>query len=336
MRYYDIKAPYAQGLIEVDRPRDYPVQRLPQKYQESVRKEVWELSENSAGVSISFISDTSDLFVKWSLKHDFKMHHMTDVGIKGVDLYQKKDNTWSYLATGIPTGMDNEQYLLRGLPRVSRQYRLHLPLYDTITNIQIGIDDDSRFDSIRDKNRPMVFYGTSITQGGCVSRPGMAYTNIISRELDHECINLGFDGNGHLETSVAEILSTIDAKIYVVECLGNIDRDTVNKNTIPLIKTIRNNSNDQNAHIVFFEQCITDMEYPDQDLIDSVLEKNNELNEQVAKARKEGHGNLHMIKQIGCFDEDTEATVDGIHFNDLGSQRYARHFIKSINDLNII
>jgi len=336
LRYYDIKAPYAQGLIEVNGFREHPVQRFPQKYKGYLRKEVWELSENSAGVSISFISDTSELLVRWSLKHDLKMHHMTDVGIKGVDLYQKKNDTWSYLATGLPTGMDNEQFLLKGLPKGSRQYRLHLPLYDTVTSIQIGLDDDSRFDSIRDKNRPMVFYGTSLTQGGCVSRPGLAYTNIIARELDHECINLGFSGNGHLETSVAQILAEIDAKIYVIECMANIDRDIVNKNTMPLIKTIRNNANDQNAHIIFIEQFVTDLDSPYQDLIDSVIEKNNELNKQVTKAINEGHENIHMIKQIGCVDGDTEATVDGIHFNDLGSQRYARHFIKSIDDLNII
>ena len=90
MKYYDTKSLRAKGLAESSLAREYPFQRLPQKYKKSVRKEVWELSENSAGVSISFLSDTTEIVVKWSIKHDLKMNHMTDAGIKGVDLYEKK------------------------------------------------------------------------------------------------------------------------------------------------------------------------------------------------------------------------------------------------------
>ena len=95
MKYYDTKSLHPQGLAESSLAREYPFQRLPQKYNKSVRKEVWELSENSAGVSISFLSDTTEIVVKWSVKHDLKMNHMTDVGIKGVDLYEKKNDTWN-------------------------------------------------------------------------------------------------------------------------------------------------------------------------------------------------------------------------------------------------
>ena len=335
MQYHHIKPIQAQGLVHPNLERDHAMQRLPQTFKDSLRKEIWELSENSAGVSISFKSDTSEFLVKWSLKHDHKMNHMTDVGIKGIDLYHKKNGTWQFLSTGIPANKINKQYLFKGLSPQLREYRLHLPLYDTIMDIQFGLDDGARFDSIEKNKRPIVFYGTSITQGGCASRPGLAYTNIISRELDNECINLGFSGNGHLETSMAKILSTIDAKMYVIECMANIDKDIVRKNTIPLIKSIRENENVRSIPIVFFEQCITDLDFPDQDLIDSVHEKNNELNNQVNRAINEGEDNLYVIQQLGCVDEDTEATVDGIHFNDLGFQRYANHFINSIHDLNI-
>ncbi len=73
MKYYNTKSLYAQGLAESSLAREYPFQRLAQKYKKSVRKEVWELSENSAGVSISFLSDTTEIVVKWSVKHDLKM-----------------------------------------------------------------------------------------------------------------------------------------------------------------------------------------------------------------------------------------------------------------------
>ena len=336
MKFYDTKSLHAQGLIDPGQARDYPFQRLPQKYNKSVRKAVWELSENSAGVCIQFCSDTTKLSVKWSVKHDLKMHHMTEAGIKGVDLYQKKNDSWHYVNTGLPNGKDNEQILVNGITKKLREYRLYLPLYDTITNIQIGLDDESIVESIVPENRPIVFYGTSITQGGCASRPGLAHTNIISRKLNHECINLGFSGNGHLEKSVGTILSNIDADLYVIECMPNVDKEKVEKNIIPIIKTIRKDRKNQTTPIVFIEQCIIDLDYINKNITKEIQTKNNELNNQVNKAIFEGEKNIFIIKQNGCIDADSEATVDSVHFNDLGFQRYAAHFIKNIYDLNIL
>jgi len=336
LKYYDTKSLHAQGLSESSLIREYPFQRLPQKYKKSVRKEVWELSENSAGVSISFFSDTTEIAVRWSVKHDLKMNHMTDAGIKGVDLYQKNNDTWHYISTGLPIEKDNEQTLLKGVSKILREYRLYLPLYDTVTDLQLGLDDDCTFENIINKNRPIIFYGTSITQGGCASRPGLVHTNIISRKLDHECINLGFSGNGHLENSVGSIMSNIDASLYIIECMYNVDKDMIINNTIPLIKTIRKNPDSQQTPIVFIEHCIIDLDYIDQEFINSVVEKNIELNKQVDKAINKGEKDLFIIKQIGAIDEDSEATVDGIHFNDLGFQRYASHLINNIYELNIL
>tara|TARA_B100001250_G_scaffold412775_2_gene444906 strand:- start:122 stop:1132 length:1011 start_codon:yes stop_codon:yes gene_type:complete len=335
LKYYDIKSLYIQGIIAPKLFRNYPAQRLPQKFENSIRKEVWELSENSAGASISFITDTPELIVKWNIKNNLSMNHMTDTGIKGIDLYQKKNGTWFHTSTGLPKGKENKQTLFEGLSKELREFRLHLPLYDTVTNIQFGLNNNSKFKIIKNKNRSIIFYGTSLTQGGCASRPGLAYTNIISRELDNECINLGFSGNGHLENAIGKILSSIDAKMYVVECMANIDKKIVRNNTLSLIKTIRKNGNNLKTPIVFFEQCITNLDSLYKDSIKSVLEKNDELKKQVKIAENSGHKNLHIIKQVGCIDEDSESTIDGIHFNDLGSQRYAKHFVKYIYESNI-
>ena len=183
MKFIDSKSLIAHGLIAPDLDRKYPFQRLPQKYKETVRKELWDLSENSAGVCIPFSSNTRKLIVKWSIKNDLRMNHMTDAGIKGVDLYEKRNKNWFYVGTGLPDGRENEEILLKNIKKKQREYCLFLPLYDTTVNLQIGLDDDSSFENIIKKAKPLVFYGTSITQGGCASRPGLAHTNIIFREL---------------------------------------------------------------------------------------------------------------------------------------------------------
>ena len=336
MKYFDPKSLKAQGLVEPSLDREHPFQRLPQKYKKTVREEVWDLSENSAGVSILFSSDTANLSVKWSIKHDLRMNHMTDAGIKGVDLYTKRNKNWQYTKTCLPNGKQNEQILFKDIEKKNREYCLYLPLYDTLTDMQIGLDDDSIFENITFQNKPLVFYGTSITQGGCASRPGLAHTNIISRELGHECINLGFSGNGHLENSIGNIMSDIDASLYVVECMYNVDKKMIKERTKPLIKAIRANPKSKNTPIVFMEQAVIDMGHLNTEFISSVMEKNEELNKQIQGSIREGERDLFIIKHTGAIDEDSEATVDGIHFNDLGFQRYADHFLKNVKKLDIL
>ena len=209
MKFLKIESKHVQGILEAGSARAYPFQRFPQRYKKKVRRELWDLSENSAGVCFSFSTNSTNLFIKWNLKNDFKMRHMTDVGISGLDLYQKRYVDWYFISTGIPEGLNNESYLYRGYKRKLRHFRIHLPLYNTLTNLELGIDSNSSLKIINKKGPPLIFYGTSITQGGCASRPGLAYTNIISRKLNRNCINFGFSGNGHLEISIAQILSKI-------------------------------------------------------------------------------------------------------------------------------
>ena len=126
--------------------------------------------------------------------------------------------------------MNNESYLYKGYKRKLRHFRIHLPLYNTLTNLELGIDSDAIFHFKYDDKPPLVFYGTSITQGGCASRPGLAYTNIISRKLNRPCLNLGFSGNGHLEASIGRIFSNIQEAIFIIDCMWNIDKNVVIKN----------------------------------------------------------------------------------------------------------
>tara|TARA_B100000900_G_scaffold121920_1_gene102901 strand:- start:369 stop:1394 length:1026 start_codon:yes stop_codon:yes gene_type:complete len=336
INYINIYSKDSQGLVEPNGERKIQFQRLPQHYQESLRKDVWELSENSAGVSISFKTNSSELSVKWTVKLDFSMNHMTDVGIKGIDLYYKENGRWDYLSSGIPSGKINKTFLFKGFSDETREYRLHLPLYDSITDLQIGIHEASSFEIVKDKDLPIVFYGTSITQGGCASRPGVAHTNVISRSLGIECINLGFSGNGHMEESLGAIIAEIEAKLIVIECMANVDLETVRKNTIPLIQAIRKTSQDSPTSIVFIEEAITNNRNPDQKYIQSIHQKNLELARQVKIAGDLEQKNVYIISQVGLIDQDSEATIDGTHYNDLGFERHAKHLVRSLIELGLI
>tara|TARA_B100002051_G_scaffold248970_1_gene259252 strand:- start:405 stop:1430 length:1026 start_codon:yes stop_codon:yes gene_type:complete len=336
INYIDIYSNDSQGLVEPNEERKILFQRLPHHYEELLRKEVWNLSENSTGVSISFKTNSSMLSVKWTIKLDFSMNHMTDVGVKGIDLYHKENGRWEYLSSGIPSGKSNKASFFIGHPGETREYRLHLPLYDSVTGLQLGINEDSSFEIVKDKDLPIVFYGTSITQGGCASRPGIAHTNVISRVLGVECINLGFSGNGHMEESLGAIIAKIEAKLIVIECMANVDLETVRKNTIPLIRAIRKTNQESPPSIVFIEEAITNNRNPDQKYIQSIHQKNIELAKQVKSADDLGHKNVYIISQVGLIDQDSEATVDGTHYNDLGFERHAKHLVSSLSELGLV
>src|SRR5262249_11874186 len=145
-------------------------------------------------------------------------------GVSGVDLYVKTDQGWHWLGTGRPTQQTNTAALVSGLPNQRREYTLYFPLYNGGSSIEIGIAKEALISPLpRDDGnaKPIVFWGTSITQGGCASRPGMVHTAILGRRLNVPVINLGFSGNGKMEPEVAELLAEIDAAIYVVDCLPN-------------------------------------------------------------------------------------------------------------------
>ena len=336
MKFLSIKSKHVQGILEPNSSREYQFQRFPQKYKDRVRKEVWDLSQNSAGVSVSFSSNTSKLLIKWTLKNRFKMNHMTNVGVNGFDLYQKRNNEWCFISVGIPNELKNETYLFKGMKKENKYYRIHFPLYNTLTDLELGFDSNSSVRFFKKKSPPLIFYGTSITQGGCASRPGLAYTNIISRKLNRNCINFGFSGNGHLEISIARILAKIANAIFIIDCMWNIDEKTVIENTKPFIKALRSKKRNLKSPIIFHEQYLSNLHHPDKKFIKSVIKKNLALKKQIDNEKSKGSNHLHLVEQDGCINQDTEATVDGIHFNDLGFERFSKHLINKLREIQLI
>ena len=207
-----------EGTLIPESLKENRYDRLPISYKDIVRKPVWDLSKSSAGMSIRFISNSKSINVKWEVLNDFKMNHMAETGIKGIDLYFKNKGYWQYINTGRPVGIINESSLIDNMTKKMREFKIFLPLYDGIENIEVGIDSNSIIQKPTENDKkPIIFYGTSITQGGCASRPGMAHTNIISRKLDIECINFGFSGNGGMEQPIAKLISELDPLVYVIE-----------------------------------------------------------------------------------------------------------------------
>ncbi len=177
---------------------------------------------------------------------------MPATGVSGVDLYAiSSDGDWRWCAGKYAFG-DTIEYHFRNLEpndayhKMGREYRLYLPLYNSVKWLEVGVPDGTQFTPLPVRpDKPIVLYGTSIMQGACASRPGMAWPTILSRKLDDPLINLGFSGNGRLEPEVLSMVNEIDAKVFVLDCLPNLVNqedyplDTVKSRILYAVRTLR-------------------------------------------------------------------------------------------------
>lgn len=324
-----------EGTKIADSLKENRYDRLPFSYKEIVRKPVWKLSKASAGMSIRFLSNSTSISVKWKVINNNVMNHMAETGIKGVDLYFNNKGNWQYLNTARPIGIENEYTLIENMPDEMREFKMYLPLYDGVENIEIGIDSTSVIRKPLKKNdRSIVFYGTSITQGGCASRPGMAHTNIISRKLNIDCINFGFSGNGKMEQPINNLIAEFNPLFYVIECLPNMTTEQVINRTIPLVKTIKEKQPE--TPIIFVENFLYEslaLDKKEKTLID---EKNKALKIEYEKMIKSSFKHIFYISSENATGIDHEGTVDGVHFTDLGFMRYADFLIDKFVQFGLI
>ncbi len=303
--------------------------RLPISAKEIVRQPVWQLSRHSAGISVRFSSNSTSIKVRWTLNDNSTRSNMTPIASKGLDLYAYVDDKWQFVGVAKPTGtIQNESEVISGMETENREYLLNLPLYDGISSLEIGVDKGATFGKPRQKiidtSRPIVFYGTSITQGASASRPGLTYPALLQRYFNKAVINLGFSGNGRFEKEIAEFIMTANPSLIVLDCTPNSRSDTIKKNLPKTIDYIR--SINDTTPIILVESIIREYAFFKRDdktvfgTISFINEQNNALKE-VYEIKSEIYKNLFYLSNEYLIGQDHEATIDGTHFNDLGHYR---------------
>ena len=215
-----------------------------------------------------------------------------------------------------------------------KEFLLYLPLYDGIDSLFIGIDRESEIRSPEESKftgKPIVFYGTSITQGGCATRPGMSYTSIIERKLGREVINLGFSGNGRMEPELAELMAEIDAACYVIDCLPNLNSEQVIERTIPFVEFLKRIHPD--IPVLLIESAIPEKAFFNQESRNEVEAKNKNLFSSFQQLQQQGIEQIYYVPQEKLLGYDREATVDGVHYTDLGFMRYANRIVQYLEGI---
>lgn len=305
--------------------------RLPETLKGVSREPLWNLGCNSAGLYIRFRTNSSSVYARWEAETVFNMNHMTLTGIRGLDLYVLEDGKWNFIGSGRP-GFERytQARIISHMKPEMREYMLYLSLYDGVRSLAIGVDDSAQLllpeAMTPSTGNPVVFYGTSILQGGCANRPGMAFTSIISRRLDRECINLGFSGNAFLDMEIAELMAGVEnPAVYVFDYVPNASPAKIKEKGEAFFRIVRDAHPD--VPIIFVEDPIFPHSRLDQEMAEEVRTKNEQQKALYERLKKSGEKNLFYLPAEGMIGDDYEATVDGCHFTDLGMMRYTEHIM---------
>ncbi|HOJ10389.1 MAG TPA: SGNH/GDSL hydrolase family protein [Clostridiales bacterium] len=302
--------------------------RLDIRWLDKLSEGVKYLSWCTAGGVVRFASDSPAIAVKVELTSKGDMSHMPRSGSSGVDLYRGTGKNKIFVRAAMPgSGQDKYEAVFEGFSSELCEWTLNLPLYNGIKKLEIGLLPGTKLEkpSGYTIEKPVVFYGSSITQGGCASRPGNSYTHLICRWLDANMVNLGFSGSGRGEPEMAELISQIDMSAFVMDYDHNAPNlehlEKTHENFFNIIRKAQ-----PQLPVIFVTKPDFDRE-PETNRIRRKIIYNTFKN-----AVDNGDQNVYFVDGETLFGtEDRDAcTVDGCHPNDLGFMRMAENIYPTI------
>ncbi len=303
--------------------------RLPEQSLSSINEGVEYLAWHTSGGMLRFKTNSANIAIKAKLKDIPMMMHMTAAGSSGFDLYEGIGIHKTFCSNARPEYNSDEidMMIFEAKEKEMREFALYFPLYNGVNEISLGFDSDSDIEAPSEFaiSKPIVFYGSSITQGGCASRPGTAYTHLLTRWLDANMINLGFSGSAGGEKEMAELIASIDMSAFVYDYDHNApDIEHLQKTHKPFFDIIRQAQPNLPIIIVGRPDYDNGAEY--NDLRRDVIYRT------YSQALEKGDKNVFFVdgeRLFGSRDRDS-CTVDNCHPNDLGFYRMAEQIFPEL------
>lgn len=327
--WYDIrKSPFTiYGLYD---PKNQPVfRRMPLEIAESVSPGVAYLSGNTSGGRVRFSTDSPYIAIRASMPEMCYMNHMATTGSCGFEIYLDNENgTEMHISSFVPPANATNGYvsyvdiIYSDVPEGMNSYTVYFPLYSGVNAVEIGIEKGYILEKGKEYRpiAPIVYYGSSITQGGCASKPGNSYQGFLCRDLDVDFINLGFSGAARGEKNMAEYIASLEMSMFVCD----YDHNEANGEEL------------SGKHYAFYETIrkarptlpILLVSKPDVFLYRSVAaERRDVIRETYERAVSNGDKYVDFLDGftlLGSGNDASDCLVDAIHPNDLGFWRMAQ------------
>jgi len=331
--------PFRLGGSAFQKELGHQFRRIP--FEPFVSDSVDVLAWYTAGIQLQFRSTSKKVVIKAKLKHGNLMHHMPQTGSSSFDLYVGGPGNWQ-LRTSARYDLHHQEFTSTLFDRPEaglREYLINFPLYNGVESLWIGLEEDAEIlpPSPWSCDKPVVVYGTSITQGGCASHPGGCWTNILSRWHNCEFYNFGFSGSGKGEPAAAEILAGIEnPRCFILDYEANAHNEGIRATLERFLDILR--SKHPQVPITVISKAphgATMLSFGADDNCTEVSEdcrlSQEFQREVVAKRRAAGDENIYFVNGLKLLGIDWgECMMDGCHFNDLGFYRFAENLNRYI------
>lgn len=330
MDVYGIDAPGMELFGFYWRAPGEALHRFPQSMDLDFSEGVKSLCRCTAGGHLRFRSDADCIKIHAKVIGG-RMAHMAYVGSRGFDLYVGQGMTQVFAKSSV-MWTDQDEYtavLFQSPNRIMRDFTIYFPLYSEVEFVEIAVTAGAAIlpPTPWQDASPIVLYGTSITQGGCVSRPGMLYSNILSRLVKRPIYNFGFSGNGKGEPQIAEKLSEIaDPAMYILDYDDNAHPDLLKKTLTPFIQILRKKYPEVPILALSTEPKSAEAFEPfDSEYASKERLRYTAIHQEVQDMfRQQGDRNIYFLDGRMLYGADfEECTVDGAHATDLGTYRTA-------------
>jgi len=304
---------YGLPWFQEDKPA---LRRLPLRLKDKFRPPVWYLAQDPSGGRIRFRTDSTTIGLVAENPHFSNMHHMASVGENGFDLYVDG----GYLGSAWPdaAGKIVKEWKV-GQERKMRDVTLYLPLYKPVAIQELSLDTDARTEPARPYAvaKPVVYYGSSITQGGCASNPGGSCQALLERKLNADFVNLGFSGNGLGEPALAEAICELDPSCVVLDFWGNPSPEQYSSALPAFVDILRWKW--PRLPILVTSPFYFPAEAAGGDVAREQSAKRRTAQALVEQRRKSGDRRIWYVDGLKMLNRDeTIGLVDGVHCNSLG------------------
>ena len=301
--------------------------RMPEGVAKSISGGVYNLHAHTAGGRVRFVTDSPYVAIHVKMGAIGRMSHFTLIGSAGFDMYVRENGREVYSGSFCPPYSIKDEFegyvefknntYEKPLRRI-REITINMPTYSEVKEMYIGLDEGSvvQAPSPYIYEKPVVYYGHSITQGGCASRPGYVYPSILSRRFHCDFINLGFSGSAKGEIAMAEYIAGLDMKLMVYDYDYNAPNPDFLRDTHErMFKIIRNA---QPELPIIMLTTTPKLQYAG-----SNVERVDVVYATYWNARQNGDKNVYFLNGSTVCDESdgpVGATVEGSHLNDIGFQ----------------
>ena len=316
-----------------------PYDRLPADAKGTVTEGIWNMGHHSTGYTVRFVPESDIIRIKWQADDvNWYDPQMNPCALGGIDVYEwrgegKGTGGWYFVRLGkpVPKGKSRPQSCKASLDvewKPGVPCLVNFPLRATIGEFKIGVKKGAKIEKTfahKTADKPVVIYGTSIVHGCNASRPGMGFVNIAGRIADVEMIDLGFSGSARMEPALCDIVSRIDAALYIIDPLWNMDLKMMAERYEPFIRNLKEKH--PNTPILLCEDCSID-ELP--------TPKGKFVRDFYAKLKAEDASkwsNLYIIHSEEMYPDDGEATIDHCHPNDWGMMHMGRAYAAKIKEI---